>query len=146
EIPFNFYDKRENGLKAMDELKDEFSKGLAGKGFEALGFYEIGQVYIVSTKKVSSIDELKGIKIWSWEGDSLVENLVKRLELIAVPLALPDVLSSLSTGIIESAYAPPLAIMAMQWHTKVKYLIDFPVAYSVGALLVSSKEWSKVKA
>jgi TRAP-type C4-dicarboxylate transport system substrate-binding protein len=58
---------------------------------------------------------------------------------------LPDVLSSLSTGIINAAYAPPLAILALQWHTKIKYLVDFPTANSIGALLVSDKVWAKIK-
>ncbi len=109
-----------------------------------LGFYEIGQVYVVSTKKVANLNELKGIKIWSWEGDPLVGALLETLQLVSVPLALPDVLSSLSTGIIDAAYAPPLGILALQWHTKIKYLVDFPTAYSIGALLVSDKVWSKI--
>jgi TRAP-type C4-dicarboxylate transport system substrate-binding protein len=110
-----------------------------------LGFYEIGQVYVVSTKKVSNLNELKGVKIWSWEGDPLVGAMLDSLQLVSVPLALPDVLSSLSTGIINAAYAPPLAILALQWNTKVKYLVDFPTAFSIGALLISDKVWVKIK-
>ena len=33
----------------------------------------------------------------------------------------------------------------MQWQSKVKYLINFPIAYSIGALLVSNKRWKKIK-
>ena len=69
---------------------------------------------------------------------------MKNLKLVSVPLALPDVLSSLSTGIIDAAYAPPLGILALQWQTKVKYLLNFPVAYSIGALLISNKAWDKI--
>lgn len=145
EIPFNFYNKREKGQKAMEGMADFINKKLEKKGFKNLGFYEIGQVYLVSTKKVSNIQELKGIKIWSWEGDEVVKSMIDSLKLVSVPLALPDVLSSLSTGIIGAAYAPPLGILALQWQSKVKYLIDFPVAFSTGALLISNKRWKKVK-
>lgn len=145
EIPFTFYEKREKASLALKKLAPEFNQGLKSKGFVNLGFYEIGQVYVVSTKKVSTLNELKGLKIWSWEGDPLVGAMLDSLQLVSVPLALPDVLSSLSTGIINAAYAPPLAILALQWHTKVKYLIDFPTAYSIGALLVSEKAWVKVR-
>jgi TRAP-type C4-dicarboxylate transport system substrate-binding protein len=144
EIPFNFYNDREKGYKTLTKLEPYFSKGLKKQGFETLGFYEIGQVYIVSTKKVSDLKSLQGNKIWLWEGDKLVETLMHQMKLVSVPLSLPDVLSSISTGIIHSAYAPPLGIMALQWQTKVKYLIDFPVAYSVGALLVANKIWNKI--
>lgn len=145
EIPFTFYNNAKKASATLTKLTPEFNKGLKAKGFVNLGFYEVGQVYVVSTKKVSSLDELKGIKIWAWEGDELVQAMIESLKLVSTPLALPDVLSSLSTGIINAAYAPPLAILALQWHTKVKYLIDFPTAYSIGALLVSDKLWAKIK-
>lgn len=145
EIPFSFYEKADKASAALKKLAPGYNSALKAKGFVNLGFYEVGQVYVVSTKKVSNLNELKGIKIWSWEGDELVGAMLTSLQLVSVPLALPDVLSSLSTGIINAAYAPPLAIIALQWHTKVKYLVDFPVAYSIGALLVSDKTWSKIK-
>lgn len=145
ELPFNFLDKRENGLKALQGMTPFFEKNLSAKGFKSLGFYEVGQVYVVSTKEVGSIENMKGIKIWSWEGDEVVKSMIESLQLVSVPLALPDVLSSLSTGIIDAAYAPPLGILALQWQSKVKYLVNFPTAFSVGALLVHEKRWKKVK-
>lgn len=145
EIPFTFYENQKKASQTLKEMTPEFNQGLKSKGFVNLGFFEVGQVYVVSTKKVSTLKELKGVKIWSWEGDPLVNALLESLQLVSVPLALPDVLSSLSTGIIDAAYAPPLAILALQWHTKIKYLIDFPTAYSIGALLVSNKVWSQIK-
>lgn len=145
EMPFTFYGDDKKASRALTNLAPEFNKGFKAKGFMNLGFYELGQVYLVSTKKVSNLNELKGIKIWSWEGDELVKAMIDSLELVSVPLAIPDVLSSLSTGIINAAYAPPLGIIALQWHTKIKYLVDFPTAYSVGALLVSDKVWSQIK-
>lgn len=145
EIPFTFFEKQDKASKALTKLAPQFNTLLKGKGFVNLGFYEVGQVYVVSTKKIATLNDLKGVKIWSWEGDPLVGAMIESLQLVSVPLALPDVLSSLSTGIIDAAYAPPLAILALQWHTKVKYLVDFPTAFSIGALLVSDKVWSKIK-
>jgi TRAP-type C4-dicarboxylate transport system substrate-binding protein len=145
EIPFTFYDNQPKAHSTLAKLTPEFDKGLKAKGYINLGFYEIGKVYLVSTKKISNLSELKGIKIWSWEGDELVKAMIESMDLVSVPLALPDVLSSLSTGIINAAYGPPLAILALQWHTKIKYLVDFPNAFSIGALLVSDKVWAKIK-
>jgi TRAP-type C4-dicarboxylate transport system substrate-binding protein len=145
EIPFTFYNNQKKASETLNKLAPQFDSTFKAKGFVNLGFYEIGQVYVVSTKKVSNLNELKGVKIWSWEGDPLVGAMLDSLQLVSVPLALPDVLSSLSTGIINAAYAPPLAILALQWNTKVKYLVDFPTAFSVGALLISDKVWVKIK-
>jgi TRAP-type C4-dicarboxylate transport system substrate-binding protein len=146
EVPFNFYNDETKALKVLKESETYFNEGFNSKGFTNLGFYGIGKVYVVSTKEVKNIDEMKGVKMWAWEGDEVVRAMMESLGLVSVPLSLPDVMSSLSTGMIEAAYAPPLGILALQWQSKVKYLIDFPTAYSIGALLVSNKRWKKVSA
>ena len=144
EVPFNFYHDEKKAMKAITSNQEDFNKLLEEQGFVNLGFYGIGNVYVVSTKEVSNINEMKGIKMWAWEGDKVVGALLDSLGLVSVPLALPDVLSSLSTGMIDAAYAPPLGILALQWQSKIKYLIDFPTAYTLGALLITKKQWSKI--
>jgi TRAP-type C4-dicarboxylate transport system substrate-binding protein len=146
EVPFTFLADRNKAFATLEKLGPFFSEGLDKAGFVNLGLFEIGQVYVVSTKKVETLDGFKGIKIWLWDGDKLVEQLVREMNLVSVPLALPDVLSSISTGIIDAAYASPAAMLAVQWDTKVKYLIDFPVAYLIGAFLLKKTEWEKISA
>jgi TRAP-type C4-dicarboxylate transport system substrate-binding protein len=145
EIPFSFYKEREKAWGTLKKLTPEFNKALVSKGFVNLGFYEVGQVYLISSKKVENLESLKGLKIWAWEGDPLVAAMLESMKLVSVPLSITDVLSSLSTGIIDSAYSSPLGILALQWHSKVKYLLDFPLAYSIGALLINQKDWKKIK-
>ncbi len=144
EVPFTFLADRDKAFSALEKLGPFFSEGLEKAGFVNLGLFEIGQVYVVSTKKVETIDAFKGIKIWLWDGDKLVEQLVREMNLVSVPLALPDVLSSISTGIIDAAYSSPAAMLAVQWNTKVKYLVDFPVTYAIGAFLLKKSEWGKI--
>lgn len=144
EIPFNFYHDDQKALKAIQSQESFFNKGIESKNFVNLGIYGIGKVYVVSSKKVTSIEEMKGVKMWAWEGDQLIAALMESLGLVSVPLAITDVTSSLSTGMIDAAYAPPLGIVALQWQNKIKYLIDFPTAYSIGALVVTKKIWSKL--
>jgi TRAP-type C4-dicarboxylate transport system substrate-binding protein len=144
EIPFNYYHDESKAVAAIKSQRKYFDENLEKKGFVNLGFYSIGKVYVVSTKEVKSITDLQGIKMWAWEGDKVVHAMIKSLGLVSVPLALPDVLSSLSTGMIEAAYAPPLGILALQWQSKVKYLVDFPTAYTIGALLISNKRWKRI--
>lgn len=146
EVPFNFYHDDKKAMDAVSSNSSYFNNRILEEGFVNLGFYGIGKVYVVSTKKVKSLDELKGIKMWAWEGDQIIRAMMDSLGLVSVPLALPDVMSSLSTGIIEAAYAPPLGILALQWQNKIKYLIDFPTAYTIGALLIANKQWEKVGA
>lgn len=145
EIPFVFGGDRKKAWNTVEKLTPYFNSKVESKGFKSLGFFEIGMVYFVSQKKTENLSALKGVKIWSWEGDRIVEAMIEKMNLVSVPLPLPDVLSSLSTGIIQAAYAPAMPIVALQWSSKVKYLVDFPIAFSVGSFLISDKAWKKVK-
>lgn len=144
EIPFTFVDDYERASATLKKLTPHFNKGFAQKKFTNLGFFELGMVYFVSQKKNENLKSLSGLKIWSWEGDPLVESMISTMGLVSVPLPLPDVLSSLSTGIIQAAYAPPMGIVALQWNSKIKYLVDFPISFSVGAFLIEDKTWNKI--
>lgn len=144
ELPFNFRQDREKAWKTLQKFGPTFDKGFSKNGFKNLGYFELGNVYVVSMKKVTSIESMKGVKVWSWEGDELASGLVQSLDLVSVPLALPDVLTSLSTGVIDAAYANPLGVIALQWHTKIKYLVDFPVTFSMGAFLITQKAWDSI--
>ena len=144
EIPYTFFSDRDKAIKTLEAMTPYFNEKLEQKKMINLGFFELGMVYFVSKKKVDDLESLKGVKIWTWQGDQLVESVIQNMKLVSVPLPLMDVLSSLSTGIVEAAYAPPLGILALQWNTKVKYLIDFPLAFSLGAILVSKSSWYQI--
>lgn len=144
EIPFNFNGDRKKAMGSVKHMEDFFNTGFQAKGFMNLGFFEIGDVYFVSQKNVPSLAALKGIKIWSWEGDRLVSSMISEMELVSVPLPITDVLSSLTSGIIEAAYAPPLGIIALQWNTRVSYILNLPISFSIGAFLIDSKAWQKI--
>jgi len=144
ELPFTFNNNREKALKSLQDLAPYFNQKFEQNKFKSLGVFEIGQIYFVTQKKIANLNDIKSLKIWSWDGDPIVTSMFEAMNLTGVPLALPDVLSSLSTGVVEAAYAPPIGILALQWNTKVKYMIDFPISYSIGAFVISQTAWQKV--
>ncbi|MDO8643887.1 MAG: TRAP transporter substrate-binding protein DctP, partial [bacterium] len=121
--------------KILNQLKEEFRK----KGFEFLGWADVGPIYIFSNKPIQSVEDMKGIKIWMWEGDPLAGAAFKALGVSPSPLAVTDVLTSLQTGLIDAFYGPPLGVSALQWHTRVKYVLDERFNYAIGGFVISSK-------
>src|SRR5436190_19994700 len=87
---------------------------------------------------------MKGVKMWAWEGDPLVKAMYEALGIVPIPLALPDVLTSLQTNLIDGVYGPPLGVIALQWFTKTKYMTDLNLANSTGALVMSKAEFAKL--
>ena len=144
ELPFSFYSDQAKASAALSALAPTLNRGIQKNGLKNFGFFGIGMVYFVSQKEVASLDALKGIKIWYWEGDRVSKTMIDILKLSVVPVPLPDVLNSLQTGILQAAYAPPLGITSLQWDSKISYLIDFPMAFALGGFIISQKAWKKI--
>ncbi len=128
----------------LEELTPHMVAGFAKKGFVLLGWAEAGFVYIFSNKPIYSEQDMKGVKMWLWEGDPLGKALFEATGIVPVPLDLPNVLTSMQTGLIDAVYASPYAAVSFQWHTRVKYMVSQKLTYATGALLVTKKQFDKL--
>ena len=143
ELPF-FYDSLDELHYVRDKLTPYFEEKLKAKNYIFLDWAEPGLVYLLSKKPIRGVDDMNGVKMWAWEGDPLADAMLKMFKISPVRVALQDVLMGLQTGMINAAYAPPLAALALQWQTKVKYMTSEPMTNSVGAILFSKTQWEKL--
>lgn len=143
EVPF-FYKSVEEVDYVQSKLTPYFEKKFADKGYTFISWAEPGLVYLLSQRAIHSIADFQQVKLWVWEGDPLAEAIIKAFKISPVPIALPDVLMSLQTGMLNAVYAPPLASMALQWHTKVKYMVSEPITNSTGAVIIAKSMWDKI--
>ena len=140
---FSTYDEVDAVRAKMDAPLIE---ALAEKGFHSFGFIEGGFAYIYSTKKAATFSELEGQKAWLPENDPIGKVLIEEAKLSPVPLSLADVLTGLQTGLVDVVTGPPVAAVALQWFTKVKYAIEYPVVYTYGTMVLSNKAWDRLSA
>lgn len=143
DLPFFFKNYEEVDF-ARNMFSDKFAKKFDKKGYVFLGWTEVGFIHFFSNVKINTLDELRGVSMWMWEGDPLVMELFNTIKLSPIPLAITDVITSLQTGLIDSIYVSPLAIIALQWFTKVKFMMDLPMADATGAILLSNKQYNKL--
>jgi TRAP-type C4-dicarboxylate transport system substrate-binding protein len=125
-------------------LYEDFSKRFEDEGYVLLGWTEVGFVYVYGNSPILSLKDLKGTKMWMWEGDPIAEATFNSLGVSPIPLSITDVLTSLQTNLIEAVYTSPLACVTLQWYTRVKYMMDYPLADAAGAVLVSKKMFDKL--
>ncbi len=125
-------------------LFDEFSQKFRKKKFVLLGWTEVGFVYVYSKKPIHKLEDLHHIKMWMWEGDPIAEATFKSLGVNAIPLSVTDVRTSLQAGLVDAVYASPLACLSLQWNTRVKYMVDVPLADATGAVLISERMVNKL--
>ena len=140
---FRDYDEVDAVFGKMQPLLEQ---ACLENGYVALGWAEIGFSYVYSTKPVHGFSDLRQAKAWSVAADPVLTELFKvaKVDTIIVPVS--DVLTALQTGLIQTVYAPPLACVAMQWFTKIKYWTDQRVVYSYGGVFVTRKSWEKIPA
>ncbi|NIO00659.1 MAG: ABC transporter substrate-binding protein [Candidatus Latescibacteria bacterium] len=143
ELPFLFeaQDEVEFVRSRMDSL---FNSLFEEKGFLFLGWADVGFIYMFSNSPVQSPEDLKRAKMWIWSGDPLAELFFKAFQISPIPLSAPDVLTSLQTGIVNAVYSSPLACVALQWFTRVKFMSDVPITHALGAVLVTKQALKKV--
>ena len=143
EIPFMFRNRDEVSY-VRDQLKDTMEKYFKDQGYVVLGWYDIGFVYIFSKEPITSIEELRKQKCWVWGDDPLISVAFKAMGVSPIPLAITDVLTSLSSNLIDNAGSTPFGAVAFRWHTKFRYMTDVPAGNVVGAAVVTKQIWDKI--
>lgn len=143
ELPMMFQTVEEMDYVA-DQMWPYFQKKFEKKGFKLNDRGEVGWVYFLSKNKVDSLDSLKAQKIWMWGDDQLVGALFRKLGVNGVPLGVPEVDASLTSGAINACYGSPVAAVALQWYTKIKYMTSMPMSFAIGATVVSTDALKKL--
>ncbi len=143
EVPMLFQSVEELDYVA-DKMWPVFQKRFEKKGFRLNDRGEVGWIYFLSKNKIESVADLKSQKVWQWGDDAIIGALYKKLGLSGVPLGVPEVDASLTSGRITVCYGSPVAAVALQWYTKVKYMTSMPVNFAIGATVVSIDSLKKL--
>ena len=118
--------------------------GLHESGYVAFGIGEGGFAYLMSDPAVRTTNDLRQRKVWAPEGDEITREAFASIGVAPIPLPLTDVLTGLQTGLIDTVATSPTAGIALQWHTRVKYVTDLPLAYIYGIFVLDRKAFERL--
>lgn len=142
-LPFTF-----RTLDEVRAVREEFDphirNSLAQHGYTLLGLSEGGFAYLMSDTSLHDSSELQNQKVWVPEGDIISLTIFKKAGVNPISLPVSDVYTSLQTGLINTLAANPASVIAMQWHTKLKYAADYPPAFILGMLVVDSRAFNSI--
>lgn len=119
-------------------------QGISDKGFVCFGIAEGGLAYAMSDSMVSRIEDLRAKKVWVPANDPAALRAVKAFDISPYPLELSNVLLSLQTGQINSIATSPIAAIALQWHTQVKYISDLPLMYFFATMVIDQRAFESL--
>ena len=142
-LPFQF-----RNLEEVDAVREKMDQqiinGLLSKGLVSFGLSEGGFAYLLSNTPVRSTEDMRRLKIWIPEGDEVNARMFKALGISPIPLPLTDVMTGLQTGLIDTIASSPVGAIGLQWHTRVKYLTQVPLAYLYATLVIQEKALNRL--
>lgn len=143
EVPFVFRNYEE--VEYVREQLEPFMRELFREaGYVVLGWNEVGFVYNFSKVPITSIEVAKGQKWWMWKGDQLSRAMFDAIGITPVPLSFTDVMTSLSTKLIDTASITPYGAVAYRWHERFDYMSEYPTTNVLGATIVTRRIWDKI--
>ncbi len=144
EMPYIFANDDEVRY-VRDKMEATMFEYFDKRGYVILGsFIDIGFTYLFSKEPATSLATMKKFRCWVPGEDSLAQSFFKGMGIQPVPLSVNDVMTSVSTNLIDSAAMTPFGAIAFRWYTKFKYMSDYPLVNIVGANIVSKKAWEQI--
>jgi TRAP-type C4-dicarboxylate transport system substrate-binding protein len=126
-------------------MGDSLRRKVEERGYVVLAWGDVGWLHVFSEKALHTRAEFQKARVWAWTDDPIVRALLQAFGVTGVPLGVPDVLPALNTGQIDVVYGSSLTTLSIGWYRKVKYMIDVPLVYATGAVVVSKRELDKLE-
>jgi len=144
ELPFLF-----GSLEQVDYVRSRMDADLLdkleNKGFVSFGLAEGGFSFMMSDQELQSIADVRNKKVWLPSNHTVGEAVFESADVAAVPLPISDVMTALQTGLIDTVITSPIAAIALQWHTKIQYVMDEPLTYFSALLVIDKKAFNRLK-
>lgn len=144
-LPYLFENQKQVDV-VRAKLDKDLLDGLEKKGFVGFGLAGGGFTYMMSDGIVKTVDDAKAKKIWMPSDSDVGIAVFDSAGISPVPLPLSDVLTGLQTGLVDTVFASPIGAIALQWHSKIKYIVDVPLTYLSALLVIQKKTFSKLEA
>jgi TRAP-type C4-dicarboxylate transport system substrate-binding protein len=126
-------------------IEDELRRRLEKAGYVNFGLAAAGFAYMMSNKPLRTRDDLAGQKIWIPEGEDAGFAALRSLGVAPVVMPVTDVMTGLQTDLLDSVAVPPVGAIVLQWHTRLDYITDVPIAYVYAGLLIERRAWDRLQ-
>jgi TRAP-type C4-dicarboxylate transport system substrate-binding protein len=140
------FESIEEARYVRERFEGEMRQKLEEAGFVNFGFAAAGFAYMMSNKPLRTLADLDGRKIWLPEGDAVGFAALRALGVAPVMMPVTDVMTGLQTELLDSVAVPPVGAVVFQWHTRLGFITNVPLAYVYAALLIDRKAFARIQA
>ena len=129
---------------ARAALQPEIDAGIIAAGFHMLGWADVGQARLFSTRRIAGPGDLAGAHLWQRDDDVVLPAFVSHVHASGIELGVPEVLGALETNRVDTFLAPPLVAIALQWSAHATYVNDIPLSIVIGGMVISETSFQSL--
>jgi TRAP-type C4-dicarboxylate transport system substrate-binding protein len=115
-------------------------------GFLLVGFAPLGSGMYFGRKPVTTMAQLRAVKLWVWDLEPHLIALMREMGLNVVPAPVEKAGRELEAGHIDGFWSLPTAALAFQWSTQAPNLVDLRGEYLIGCVAISLKSLAPISA
>jgi TRAP-type C4-dicarboxylate transport system substrate-binding protein len=130
--------------RVREKMNERFAKMFEDAGFILLNWSDAGKGRIMSTMPILKPADLKAARPWAWKDDPIFAEFLKVVGANPVRLGVPEVYAALQTKMVDVVPVSPLAAVAMQWYTKLKYMSKDSFGIILGASVVKKEKFDQL--
>jgi len=130
--------------RVREKMNERFVKMFDDAGFVLLAWSDAGRGRIMSTIPIVKPADLKTSRPWAWKDDPIFSEFLKVVGANAVRLGVPEVYAALQTKMVDVVPASPIAAVALQWFTKLKYMSKDSFGIINGASVVKKEKFERL--
>ena len=143
DVPF-FFESYDELNEVTDKLTPAIAKRVEAKGFVLLNWGHGGWTQVFTKTPVRSVADLKKIKLYTSAGNDRMVQWFKANGFEPRAMAMTDIMTGLTTGMLEGVPTTPLAAMLFQWYRQTPNMLDIGLAPVIGATVMTRKAWNAV--
>jgi TRAP-type C4-dicarboxylate transport system substrate-binding protein len=142
-VPF-FFESYDELNDVTDKLTLAISKRVEAKGFVLLNWGHGGWTQVFTKTPVRSVGDLKKIKLYTSAGNDRMVQWFKANGFEPRAMAMTDIMTGLTTGMVEGVPTTPLAALLFQWYRQTPNMLNIGLAPVIGATVMTRKAWNAV--
>ncbi|THB77808.1 MAG: hypothetical protein D6B25_05860 [Desulfobulbaceae bacterium] len=142
-LPFTFIS--ENQVASVRSALDPFVlQRLSDGSFTALKIVGFGFMHLVSAKPLTTISDWQSQTIWVPPVDSVSTSGISGIGMTVSMNDPKEVLMGLKSKEIDGLISPLPLLVLKRWHTRMKHIFPYPIAYSYGIWLIEDGRFNEL--
>ncbi|HJL29265.1 MAG TPA: TRAP transporter substrate-binding protein DctP, partial [Polyangiaceae bacterium LLY-WYZ-15_(1-7)] len=110
------------------------------RGYALLGWGDVGRGRLFSRRRIARPADLRRARPWAPRSDVVFSSFLEVVGARPRRLGIPEVYPALQTGMVDTVPGSALGVIALQWHTRLRYYAAEGAGILIGATILRKEK------